>query len=184
MLKLARFFSIVSLIALILPPVPSSAGLVTTMTTKPITSSFIFAGFLMKILSIQTVSPIDSRPFLAKMNDCGGNGYVMVLLTMQNNSSTDTYGVPQLMLQFELADGSDLNGPQDDGGFLYPGYANPPQTFHPKDRREILLVTCNWNGQDITKLFITNNGGGGTMGYNNLRFLIPRGYVTSATPVH
>lgn len=182
MFKLIRLMAIAGLAALTASPLPTSAGLVTAMVTKPITSSFVFVGFDVKVLSIQTVNAIDSRPFIAKMNDCGGNGYIMVLLSMQNNSSSETLGIPSLQLQFELADGSDLNGPQGDGVFLYPGYASVPQEFHPKDHRQVLFVSCNWNGQAITKMFLTNNGGGGDSGYNNVRFLIPRGYVTAATP--
>lgn len=160
----------------------AEAALVTTMVTKPITSSLVFTGYVLKIVSIQTVATIDGRPMLAKMNDCG-TPYVMVVVSLQNNSASDELNTPALTFNFELADGSNLTGPQGDGAFLYPSLGTVPQTFHPKDHKTVIYLSCGWSGQAITKLFLTNNGSSGNTGYANVRFLIPPGYVKAVAPV-
>lgn len=160
----------------------ANATLVTAMVTKPISQSLIFTGYALKIVSIQTVATADARPVLAKMNDCN-TPYVMVVVSLQNTSSTEEFNTPNLVFDFELADGSDITGPQGDGVFLYPSLATVPQGFHPKDHKTLLYLSCNWNGQAITKLFLKSNGSAGNTGYSNVRFLIPPGFVKAASPI-
>jgi hypothetical protein len=160
----------------------ANAKLVTTMVTKPITQTLVFTGYDLKIVSIQTVATLDNRPMLSKMNDCS-TPYVMVVVSLQNASSTQELNTPALTFNFELADGSNLTGPQGDGVFLYPSLGRAPDTFHPKDHKSIIYLTCNWNGQAITKLFLTNNGSSGDTGYANVRFLMPPGFVKAVDPM-
>jgi hypothetical protein len=147
------------------------------VVTKPIDKAFAFSGYVIKVESIQTVASPDARAFLAKMNDCS-TPYVMLVLSVQNNSA-ETLDTLTPTVSFELADGSDLNGPQQDGLFLYPNFAPIPNYFHPKEHKSILYVTCNWSGQAVTKLFLTANG----PKPNNVRILVPPGFASAASPV-
>jgi len=160
----------------------ADAKLVTTMITKPITQQLVFTGYDLKIVSIQTVATPDNRPMLSKMNDCT-TPYVMVVVSLQNASSIQELNTPALAFNFELADGSNLTGPQGDGVFLYPSLGRVPDTFHPKDHKSLIFLTCGWNGQAITKLFLTNGGSAGDTGYSNVRFLMPPGYVKAVDPM-
>jgi hypothetical protein len=147
------------------------------VVTKPIDKPFSFSGYVIQVTSIQTVATPDARAFLSKMNDCS-TPYVMLVLSVQNNSA-ETLDTLTPQVSFELADGSDLNGPQQDGMFLYPNFAPIPSYFHPKEHKSILYVTCNWNGQAVTKLFLTANG----PKPNNVRMIVPKTFAGAASPV-
>jgi len=140
------------------------------LITLPIDKPFLVKNwnYLFHIKSIETVTPIGNPPFLKKMNDCS-KGYIMLVASVQYNSDSGSAFLPGVTMSFELADGSEADGPQGDGSFLYPSFANEPPHLFAKEHRDIAYITCQWSGQPLTKLIWANK----------YRFNIPKGYVKS-----
>jgi hypothetical protein len=156
------------------------------LTDQPLNKYINFAGLRTRIDKIETVKSPDGRPILQKAGGTAdGTGYIMVTVTLQNPSASDTIGIPGNLLGFELADGTQIDEIGPDGYFILPSLNDPPDSLHPKQHIQIVYVKTNWNGQDITKMFLKKNSGGGEndTGYTYARFQIPKGYVTQLDPV-
>jgi hypothetical protein len=164
----------------------AASAAVDALTDQQLNTYINFAGLRTRIDKIETVKSADGRPVLAKSNGTAdGTGYIMVTVTFQNPSASQEVGVPGNDIGFELADGSQIDEAGADGFFLVPSLTDPPGTLHPKQHIQVVYVKTNWNGQDITKMFLKKNSGGSEndAGYTYARFQIPKGYVTQLDPV-
>lgn len=152
-------------IAMVLPAAGVRAD---PIVTKPIDKPFLITNwnYIFKIKSIETVTAQDKRPFLAKMNDCD-KGYVIMVASVQNNNKSGSAWIPGATFSFELADGSILEGPKGDGVFIAPGAVRPPPSLFATEHRDLAFISCQWNGQPLTKLVFANR----------FRFSIPQGFV-------
>jgi hypothetical protein len=143
------------------------AGAQSPIVTQPIAKPFLVPGmnYIFHIKSIETATPLGKPAFLAHMNDCA-LGYIMVVASVQNNADVAHFP-PGVGIGFELADGSGLSGPQGDGYFVYPSFAQMPPKLYPKEPRDVAFVTCKWTGQPITKILWANR----------FRINVPAGFV-------
>ena len=155
------------------------------LTDQPLNTYINFAGIRTRIDKIETVKSADGRPILAKSNGTAeGTGYIMVTVSLQNPSAGQDLAIPGNNLGFELVDGSQMDETGSDGYFLVPSLSDPPEMLHAKQHIQVVYVRTGWNGQDITKMFLKKNSGGGEndAGYTYARFQIPKGYVTQLDP--
>ncbi len=156
------------------------------MTDQQLNTYINFAGLRTRIDKIETVKSPDGRPILQKAGGTpDGTGYIMVTVSLQNPSATDLIGIPGNLLGFELADGTQIDEVGPDGFYILPSLNDSPDSLHPKQHIQVVYVKTNWNGQDITKMFLKVNSGGSEndTGYKYARFQIPKGYVTQLDPV-
>lgn len=142
------------------------------LVTKPINKPVLFPAwnYILHIKSIEAHYPTGKPPFLGqgkgKMEDCP-QGYILIIASLQNNNSSGSAWIPSLSLGFELADGSQMNGPSEAGTYIYPSYAQPAPSLYAKEHLNLVYVTCGWTGQPITKLVVANS----------IRFIVPKKFV-------
>jgi hypothetical protein len=168
------------------PAIPALAAGNANLTDQPLNTYVNFAGVRTRIDSIETVKSADGRPILEKAGGTAeGTGYIMVTVTFQNPSASQTIDIPGNEFGFELFDGTQMDENLANGFFLLPSLKDVPDTLHPKQHIQAVYVITGWSGQDITKMFMRKNSGGfeNDAGFLYARFQIPKGYVKALDPV-
>src|SRR5579884_829140 len=130
------------------------------LTDKPLNTYVNFAGIETRIDKIETVASADGRPILQKAGGTNsGTGYIIVTVSMQNPSASNSIAIPGVSLGFELADGSQIDEAAPAGSYLVPSLSDLPDTLHPKQHVTVSYVVTNWNGQVLTKMFLKCSSG-------------------------
>jgi hypothetical protein len=171
--------------ALALPRMAAAAG-IKKLTDVPLNKYFPFAGMNVRVDKIETVAHADGRKILESVS--GGfdhdKGYIMVTVTFQNPSDSESIDMPSTWIGFELADGSQIEEASPAGPFLTARYTVAPNSLHPKQHAQVVYVITDWNGQAPTKMFLFVNGGtaANDTGYQHVRLQLPKDYVQVLPP--
>ena len=171
--------------ALALPQIAHAAG-IKKLTDVPLGKYFAFAGINVRVDKIETVERADGRKLIDKIS--GGfdhdKGYIMVTVTVQNPSDSDSIDMPSTAIGFELADGTQIEEASPAGTFLASSFNDAPVSLHPKQHVQVVYALTEWNGQAPTKMFFHTNGGTelNDAGYQYVRFQLPKDYVKTLAP--
>ncbi|MDP9024093.1 MAG: hypothetical protein M3N13_01795 [Candidatus Eremiobacteraeota bacterium] len=170
---------------LLVSPPPARAEMNMAVADAQLAHQVRLGGLDWRVDKIESVAKGDARAAAVKTQiDQESTGYLMLSVSMQNPSASDSRSVPGLRFGFELTDGSQIDEGGASGEYIVPSFAAIPGQLHPKQRINVMYVISGWSGSAPTKMFVKVNSADDSnqSGRGYLRFQLAPGSVAILAP--